>query len=134
MTLEQLLIQLGLNLSSSFVYDVIKEYFKKEKNPTVEGLKTELSSSLDIEGAEIKSNNIINFLAENGDITISGTQVYASKSITMTSSQGTKFTFGNNSKSTTDKSSIEAGHGAQIQGQGGARIVQDEDGSIKFYT
>lgn len=134
MTLEQLLIQLGLNISSSFVYDVVKSYFKKETNHTVEGLKAELSSRLNIEGADIKSNNIINFLAENGDITISGTQIYASKSITMASSQGTKFTFGNNSKSTTDKSSIEAGHGAQIQGQGGARIVQDEDGSIKFYT
>ena len=134
MTLEQLLIQLVLNISSSFVYDVVKGYFQKEKKPTAEGLKAELSSCLDIEDADIKSNNIINFLAENGDITISSTQIYASKSITMASAQGTKFTFGNNSKSSTDKSSIKTGHGAQIQGRGGARIIQDEDGSIKFYT
>lgn len=134
MTLEQLLAQLGLNMSSSFVYDVVKDYFQRKKKPTVKGLKAELSSRLDIKGADIKSDNIINFLAENGDITISGTQIYASKSISMASSEGTKFTFGNNSRSSTDKSSIEAGHGAQIQGQGGARIEQDEDGNIKFYT
>lgn|SRR3990167_3956518 len=132
MTLEQFLLQIGINLSSSFIYDVVKSYFTKEKNPTIEGLKTQLSSRLNIENANIKADNIIQFLADHGDINISGSQIYASKSIMMASSQDTKFTFGNNSTSKTDKTSIEAGHGAQIQGQGGARIIQDEDGTIKF--
>ncbi|OGC51630.1 hypothetical protein A2982_01990 [candidate division WWE3 bacterium RIFCSPLOWO2_01_FULL_39_13] len=134
MTLEQLLLQLALNISSTFIYDVVKGYFAKEKNPTIEGLKAELSLRLNIEGADIKSNNIIQFLAQNGDINVSGTQIYASKSVTMASSQGTQFTFGNNSKSSTGKSSIQARHGAQIHGQGDARMEQDEEGNIKFYT
>lgn len=134
MTLEQLLLQLGINLSSSFVYDVVKSYFTKETNPTLEGLKSELSSRLNIANTSIKSDNIIQFLANNGDITISGSRIYASNSVIMASSRNTKFTFGNNSTSKTNKSSIEAGHGAQIQGQGGARIEQDEDGNIKFYA
>ena len=134
MTLEQLLLQLGLNVSSAFVYDVAKNYFQKEKSPTLNGLKAELSSHLNIEDADIKSGNIVDFLAENGDITISGTQIYASKSITMASTQGTQFTFGNNSESTTSKSSIKAGRGAQIRGRGGARVEQNEDGNINFYA
>lgn len=132
MTLEQLLIQLGLNISSSFVYDAVKGYFQREQNPTIIGLKDELSSRLSVKGVDIKSENIIQFLAQNGDISILGTQIYALKSITMASSKGAQFAFGDNSKSSTDKSSIAAGYGAQIQGRGGARIVQDEDGSIKF--
>ena len=113
---------------------MVKSYFAKEKSPTIEGLKRELSSHLNIENTDIKSSNIIQFLAENGDISISGTQIYASKSITMTSNKGTKFSFGNNSSSKTDKSAIKAGRGAKIVGRGGAKIEQDEDGSIKFYT
>ncbi|MFC1613138.1 hypothetical protein ACFL23_02285 [Patescibacteria group bacterium] len=134
MTLAQLLISLGLNISSSFVYDKVKSYFGKEKSPTIEGLKKELSSHLKIENANIKSDKIIQFLAKNGDISIDGTQIYASKSITMASNKGTQFSFGNNSSSKTDKSAIEAGRDAKIVGQGGAKIEQDENGNIKFYT
>ena len=101
---------------------------------TVGGLRAELSSRLNIENANIKASNLIEFLANNGDIRIIGTQIYASNSITMASSPSAKFEFGDISASRTDKTSIETGRGAQIVGQGGAKIVQDEDGSIKFYT
>lgn len=134
MKLEDLLTQLGLNISASLVYDVIKNYFHETKDPTVEGLKATLASRLDITEAKIISNNIIEFLAQNGDITISGTQIYASNSVTLGSDQGTKFTLENNSKSSTNRSSIEVGDNSKIQGQGGAKIVQDADGNIKFYT
>ncbi len=77
---------------------------------------------------------IIEFLANNGDITISGSRIYASSSISMASSKNTKFVFGIYSSSSTNKSSINAGSGAQIMGSGGAKIEQDEDGNIKFST
>lgn len=132
MTLEQLLFQLGINLASSFVYEKVRDYFKNGANPTVDGLKGELVSYLNIQDADIKAGKIVEFLAQKGDINISGTRVYASDSITMTSSRNTKFAFGDNSSSRTDKSSIKAGHGAQIVGQGGAKIEQDKDGNIKI--
>lgn len=134
MSIESLVIQLGINLTSSFIYERVKDYFKKTDTPTIKGLKSALASSLNIDNAELNAEKIVNFLAQNGDITISGTQIYVSDSIAMASSKGTKFDFGNNSSSTTYKSSIKAGLGARIVGQGGARIVQDNDGSIKFYA
>ena len=132
MTFEQLLLSLGVNLTSSVVYDVVKEYFQQVKNPTAEGLAVELARHLNIDGATIKAENIISFLAKNGDISISDSYIFASKSIIMESSLGTQFTFGNNSVSQTEKSSIEAGHGTQITGSGSARIEQDEDSNINF--
>lgn len=136
MTLNELLSQLGLNIASnistSFIEGLIRRY--RDKNLTFDGLRNELVSHLNIENADIKADKIIQFLAENGNIDISSSQIYATKSIAISSSHNTKFSFGNNSTSRTDKSSIAVGHGAQIQGQGGGSIKQDEDGNIKFYT
>jgi hypothetical protein len=39
-----------------------------------------------------------------------------------------------NSTRKTKNTSIEAGHGATIEMQGGAQIKKDEDGSISFFT
>lgn len=134
MTLDQILIQLGLGVTSSFIYERVRDYFSKNQNPTIEGLKNDLASHLSVENANVKADGIVEFLAKNGDIYISGSHIYASKSIIMDSSENTKFTFGNNSVSKTDKSSIEAGFGSQIVGNGGGKIEQDEDGNIKFST
>lgn len=99
-----------------------------------EALKNKLVSFLNIQGAEVKAEKIIDFLASNGDIMIEGSSIYANQSISMFSQQNTTLIFGNNSVSATDKTKIEAGHGAFIQAQGGAGIKQNEDGSISFYT
>lgn len=134
MSIEQLLTQLGINLTSSFIYERVSGYFKKVNAPTTNGLKSVLASSLNIENAEINASRIVDFLAQNGDIRIRGTRIYACNSITTASSKSTRFDFGDNSSSITDKSSIKAGSGARIVGAGGAKIVQDDDGSIKFFT
>lgn len=134
MTLEQLLLELGLGITSNFIYGVIKNYIANKSNPTIEGLKETLISYIKIDSANVKADKIIQFLAENGDIIISDTHIYASKSIIMESNQNTKFDFGNNSSSKTNKSSIEAGNNCHIIGTGGARIEQDKEGNIKFFA
>lgn len=134
MTLEQFLLQIGINITSSFIYEKVRDYFTKESNPTIEGLTKELTCYLNIENADIQAKKIIQFLAEHGDINIVRSKIYASESIMMASSKSTKFTFGNDSSSRTDKSSIEAGRGAQIIGHGGARIEQDKEGNINFFV
>lgn len=134
MTLEQFLLQIGMNVTASFLYEKVRNYFAKDPSPTIEGLTKELTCCLNITNADIQANKIIQFLAEHGDIHISGSKIYASESIVLASAKGTKFTFGNESTSRTDKSSIEVGHGSQIIGQGGGRIEQDKGGSIKFLT
>ena len=134
MDISNLLITLGLNISSNVIYDIIENYLKKTTSPTKEGLKETLISELKINGAEIKADKIIEFLAKNGDITIEGTSIYASEKIELVSSKNTFFSFGNNSISKTDKTAIETRGNSKIVGKDGAKIVQDKDGSIRFYT
>jgi len=132
--MEQLLIQLGINLASSVIYDLVKMYHRSTTNPTIDGLKNYLASKLVVENAVIKANTIIDFMAKNGDILIQGTSIYAPQSVQMNSSQNTSLVFGNNSVSSTDKTSVEAGYGAQIVASGGAGIRQNEDGSIILFA
>jgi hypothetical protein len=127
MSLEQLLLQLGVSISANAVYDFIKT---KSFNSADEA-SSELNSKLDINNAEI-SGKIINFLAQNGDIKIEGSNIYGENTVKMASSANTKLSFGNNSTSKTKNTSIEAGQGATIEMQGGANIVQEDDGSISF--
>lgn len=87
-----------------------------------------------LEGQEVKADKIISFLAEKGQIIISNSIVQSKESISMISSASSSFKFGNESVSETPSTSIKAGKNAYIEGRGGARIDQDSDGNINFYT
>lgn len=132
--MEQLLLQLGLGITSNAIYEFLKNFFIKNPQADRSQLENALTSFLNIQNANIIADKIINFLAKNGDIRIEGTRIFANDSISMFSTKNTKFTFGNNSSSTTKNTKIEAGGGAFIQGQGGAGIKQNEDGSISFFA
>lgn len=132
--MEQLLLQLGLGITSNAIYDFLKNEFSNKENIKKSTLSSDLASFLNIQNANVIAKKIITFLAQNGDIKINGTKIYAENSISLFSSKNTKFTFGNNSSSTTKNSSIEAGAGAFIEGSGGAGIRQNEDGNISFFT
>lgn len=132
--MDQLLLQLGIGLTSNAIYDFLKSFFTNNPEVNRSQLENSLASFLNIQNANIAADKIITFLAKYGDIRIEGTSIYANDSILMFSTKNTKFTFGNNSSSTTKNTKIEAGNGAFIQGQGGAGIKQNEDGSISFFT
>jgi hypothetical protein len=134
MTLQELLIQTGINVGASFVYEKISNLFRNRTTVTKQELIAELRPFLNIQNAEVIADRIVTFMAQNGDIIIDGTKIYASDSITMASSASTKFVVQNNSESTTHTTSIKVGQGAAIVGQGGARIDQHPDGSITFST
>ena len=133
MAIEQLLLQLGLNISANAIYDFFRVSFSKSKDINVGELKKELVSFLNIKNADIIAERIINFLAVNGDIEIKGSRVFAKNSILYSSGRNTKFSL-EESRSETEKTRIDVGKGAKIEGQGGAAIKQNEDGSIGFYT
>jgi hypothetical protein len=128
------LADIGVGIASSTIYDFLKSFFTAQPSPDREELRQNLASFLSIEGAEIKAEKLIDFLARNGDISITGTTIYATDRITMVSSAGTSFGFGDQSTSETKNTKINAGEGAFIKGQGGAKVVQNEDGSISFRT
>jgi hypothetical protein len=130
--MDQLLQSLGINIASSLIYD----FFKKILETTVgkEDLKNKLSSFLNIENPNIYAENIINFMAKNGDLKIEGTNVYANNSVNIFSSQNTNFSFGSGSTSSTKNTKIVTQEDSYIHGQGGAGLKQNEDGSISFFV
>lgn len=130
--MHDFLQSLGLSLTSSLVYDLLKSALHIPV--TREQLVERIASQLNITNASIVADRIIDFAAQNGDIIISQTSIYATDSITMRSASGTKFSFGDNSSSKTSTSEINAGFGARIEGTGGAKIVQNSDGSISFFA
>ena len=134
MTVEALLASLGVSLSASAVYDIAKAYLTKTQNPTPQGLRDHLASHLSIDGAKIVAEKLVEFLAQNGNIIITRSDVSARDQITMASFAGTVLRFGHGSSNRTETTGIEAGPGAEIRMQGGAKIVQNPDGSIGFYT
>lgn len=80
------------------------------------------------------ADKIIEFLANNGNISIAQTNIYARDSVNMSSSKNTELSFGYNSTSKTKNSEIHANGNAEMVARGGARVRQNEDGSISFYV
>lgn len=132
--MDQILLQLGIGVTSNAIYDFLRGIFVSNPEINRLQLKNILASFLNIQNANIAADKIITFLAKNGDMKIKGTDIYANDLISMFSAKNTKFTFGNDSSSTTKNTKIKAGNGAFIQGQGGAGIKQNEDESISFFA
>jgi len=132
MDLSNLLVSIGVNLTSDIIYDFVTNLFNKKESIDIAELKEGLTRFINIQGADIYAEKIINFFAEKGDIKISGTKVFAKNEIFLGSKANTKFSIGNNSESSTDKTRITTQGNARITGQGGAGIRQNPDGSIEF--
>ena len=128
MPIDTFLISLGINLTSNFLYDIIKSFLQRTPDPTVDELKAEIQKHLKIENSQIIAAKIIDFLANKGDIIISGSSVFARESISFQSSKNTKFQIKNGSSSKTDQTSISVGKSGIISGSGGATIEQSKDG------
>lgn len=131
---NQLLLELGINLTSSSIVEFVKKLLESHTGIDKSELRQRLATFINIQGADIKVEKVINFLANSGLIAIEGSKVYSDKEISMYAGQGGRLIFGNDSISETPNTKIEAGGGAYIQAQGGAGIRQNEDGSISFFT
>jgi len=126
--MEQFLLSLGINLASNAIYDLLKSTTSKDE------LIDRIASQLSITDAKINAEKIIEFAAKNGDIIISGSSIAASNKITLNSNFGTKFCIKDNCVSQTSSTKIVVGKDASIIGTGGAKIVQNSDGSISFFS
>lgn len=134
MDFSQLLLGLGINLTSDAIVEFIKNLLESNPGINQSALKQKLSTFINIQETDIKAESIINFLANSGVITIEGSRVYSGQAITMYAGKEAQVSFGNDSVSETPKTRIEAGSGARIDMQGGSGIRQNEDGSISFFT
>jgi hypothetical protein len=133
MVLNDVLVSYGINITSAALYDLVKHYLLSNPNASVDGLHDHLASHLKVEGADVASAKIIEFLARSGNIEIKGASVHSTEAITYSSSPGTSFSIGSNVRSSTGSgSSITTENGASVKGKGGGAIEQTKDGSIIF--
>ena len=125
-----LLLSLGINLSSSIIYDFIKLSISKVK--TRKEIIHDLSNYLQIEGSDVKSEKIIDFLIDNGTLCIENSKIYSNEAINYHTSTGKSSIAIKNTTSKTDNTEISVnGNTATIKMLGNAKIIQDEKG-IKF--
>ena len=130
MDFETLLLSLGINLSSSIIYDFIKLSISKGK--TRKEIIHDLSNYLQIEGADVKSEKIIDFLIDNGTLCIENSKIYSNEAINYHTSTVKSSIAIKNTTSKTDSTEISVnGNTATIKMSGNAKIIQDEKG-IKF--
>ena len=130
MNLGTFLMSLGINLSSSIIYDFIKLSISKGK--TRKEIIHDLSNYLQIEGSDVKSEKIIDFLIDNGTLCIENSKIYSNEAINYHTSTGKSGIAIKNTTSKTDSTEISVnGNTATIKMSGNAKIIQDEKG-IKF--
>lgn len=132
--MQELLIQLGLNFASSYIYDAFKYCRSKCLKPTIEDYKQELTSLIQVKDVELIARKIIEFAAKNGEIEISGSKIFADETIIYKSSARGKFELREGSISSTKLTQIRLGVDGRCMGQGNVEIVQSSDGSIKIHT
>lgn len=130
MNLGTFLMSLGINLSSSIIYDFIKLSISKGK--TRKEIIHDLSNYLQIEGSDVKSEKVIDFLIDNGTLCIENSKIYSNEAINYHTSTGKSSIAIKNTTSKTDSTEISVnGDTAAIKMSGNAKIIQDEKG-IKF--
>jgi macrodomain Ter protein organizer (MatP/YcbG family) len=129
---QSLMANFGNGIITNALYDTIKSLIMSSN--TKEELAKKIDSALHLHNVNVNAESIITLLASNGFITIEGSHIKSNLSITMGSFNNGELLFGNNSKSETNKTSIDTGFNSFIKMSGNAKIVQHEDGSIRFYT
>lgn len=129
---QSLMANFGNGIITNALYDTIKSLIMISN--TKEELAKKIDNALHLHNVNVNAESIITLLASNGFITIEGSHIKSNLSITMGSFNNGELLFGNNSKSETNKTSIDAGFNSFIKMSGKAKIVQHEDGSIQFFT
>lgn len=129
---QSLMANFGNGIITNALYDTIKSLIMSSNNK--EELAKKIDNALHLHNVNVNAESIITLLASNGFITIEGSHIKSNLSITMGSFNNGELLFGNNSKSETNKTSIDAGFNSFIKMSGKAKIVQHEDGSIQFFT
>jgi hypothetical protein len=130
-TIASALGDLGFGIASNAAYDFLKQRFAGRTEATVAELQEAIGEYLILNGVRANAATVMQLLASKGYLQVTGSQLHAADKLSFGAASGAKFTVGHNMRTSTDKTAIEAGHGAFITGSG-AGVVQNADGSISF--
>ena len=131
MDLSTLLGQLGLGIASQAIYELITSY--GQENVAADRVTSDIQNQINLHGITMKAETVINAMAENGFISIKGTQLHAKDSIVFGSKHGGA-SVGNDSKLSTDRTAIEAKGNSSMNTEGNAQVRQNPNGSITFHV
>jgi hypothetical protein len=127
------LADLGYGIASSAAYDFLKARFSGRSEVTGAELQQAVRDFLIIKGVHARAATVMQLLASKGFLQVTGSNLHANDKLSFGALSGATFTLGNNTRTSTDKTAIEAIGNAAITGSG-AGIVQNPDGSISFYV
>ena len=131
--LHDILIPFGVNITSSVIYDFIKNRLNRG-SATIEQVATDIHTqfpAVSIENAQIIAEKATSILAKNGDIDIKSSEIYSKDSVWMRSTPGTKVIFRDESVSkTASGSEVSVGQNGNITLANGGQINQKANGDI----
>ncbi len=131
--LATLLLSFGGSLAASAVHDWVKDHFGEGQRVSRDELERDLQAFLDLNGVKTEAATVINLWAKKGVLKVTGISFYAPDAITMGAGKGAKFSVGDGSTTETDRTKIDIGTGARIEGSDAA-VKQNPDGSVTFHV
>ena len=123
--------ELGLSMFANSLYDVMKTNFMSRNVSKEEWIKS-IQDCIDVHGVSMRAETVISALAEQGFLSISGSDLVADEALLFGSQGGSaRIT---NSTLKTPRTEIQVGVNAAIKTEGMGHIRQNADGSISFHT
>ena len=122
---------LGYGIAANAAYDFLKTKFLGRSQITSAELQSAVSEFLAIHKVTANAATVMNLLATKGYLQVTQSHLHANDALSFGANAGARFVVGDQTKTTTSKTAIEAGQGAFIAGSGAA-VVQNADGSISF--
>lgn len=117
--------------ASNAAYDFLKTKFGGKTAVTAPEFQSALTEFLTVHGVTASAETVMTLLAQRGVLQVTDSRLHAKQSLEFGASGQGKFVVGNNTRTSTDKTAIEAGQGAFITGQNAA-VRQNADGSVSF--
>lgn len=124
---------LGLGIASNAAYDFLKTKFAGRSQVTAGELQSALGEFLIVHKVNASAATVMNLLASSGYLQVTQSRLHANDALAFGANAGAKFVVGDGTRTSTDKTAIDAGRGAYITGSGAA-VVQNADGSISFHV
>lgn len=125
------LAELGMGITSNAAYDYLKAQFKGRTEISTSELQSAIGNYLTVKNVNANAATAMELLAKRGIIQVIGSNLYAPLSLMMGAEKGATFSVGDGTTTRTDRTAIEMGVGAKIQGSN-AEVRQNPDGSISF--
>jgi hypothetical protein len=126
-----ILSEAGIGISSNAAYDFLKRRFARRKTIHADELQDAIDAFLVVHGIHATASTIMELLAGRGLLQVTESRLYAPVALSISSAGGGTFVVGDNSRTSTDRTAVQAGHGAYVVGRN-AEIRQGADGSISF--